>query len=394
MSRHILSLVSSYINKYNKAQLPSSFPHIDELIRHNLIKYLRYGEYILDLDVFLHALLRKLGIKRLDLYRNGPLYCHVEKVTSRTLIGFYFVVPGSIDEKSLGLFLRGLQEAIIESNKYDALVPFIFVPEKIRRALEKNYRLIHSFSDFYFNSLKIFSLPITLPYPEIIHVPRKKRKIDLFVRFKKSITEVKDILKSVQVGFEDEYTFLLNFRKKFWSKILVSFAQLDHILRKYAVVKMRSKWKGPSKWFEEFMKILLIDIFVRNRFNEEVERFLLNYRTGGRKADIIIPVRVGNNEAVIWIVDTKHWEKDFCRSVWRSHEKTIKYIAYVDKNSKKSRQVWKLIELLENAGIEDVRFHLVFLQRKSKACKLDAPELRKYYEEVKVLGLKDVLRLL
>jgi len=171
-------------------------------------------------------------------------------------------------------------------------------------------------------------------------------------------------------------------------------AQLDRILRQYAAVRIRKTWKTPSKWFEEIIKLLLADTFVRNAFNEEVERFVFRYRTGGGKPDILIPVREGEKKATVWVIDTKHWEKDFYKALGSGKEKPTKYIAYVDKKNPKSRPLRKLIKLLRKSGIEKVSLHLVFIQRASGYHEPNIPELAKHYHKVIIIGLDKLLQIL
>ena len=121
-----------------------------------------------------------------------------------------------------------------------------------------------------------------------------------------------------------------------------------------------------------------------------MEEFLVNYKTGGRKADILIPIKKSDKEAILWVIDTKHWEKDYCKSVGKGRENVKKYIAYIDRNSKKSWLLWKLVKLLEATGIRKVRFQLVFIQRKGESCTLSISEFKKYYEKVIVLSLRDL----
>ena len=175
-------------------------------------------------------------------------------------------------------------------------------------------------SRIYMKNLKVFSFPILMPYPEIIVV--KDRRIDLFEHYGKALNETRKILEILRVEeLCDEYTLLLKHRVFFLTKMLASMAQLDSILRRYALVKVRERWRAPSKWFEEFIKSLLADTFVKNSFDERVEDFVYRYKTGGRKPDMLIPIRKGHNKAIIWVVDTKHWERDFRKALGSGNER-------------------------------------------------------------------------
>jgi len=387
----LLSKVSSHINIAGDIEFTEEFPYTNDLVKLGIIKHVGHGKYVLNLFCFIRHLLRELGIKNPELHKHQGVFYHIENITSTSSMGFYFVNPAYSSKSDIGFFLEFLQGAINEHIRaVYAHVPFVFMSEKLRNILEKHDKAVRVLSKLYLDNLSIFSFPIMLPYPEIVKIPSRKRKLNLFAKLEKSIIEAKEILKREQKDFADEYMLALEYRKRFWSKFIVSFAQLDDILKRYALVRMRKKWKSPSKWFEEIMKLLLIDVFVKNKFNRMVEEFLVNYKTGGRKADILIPIKKSDKEATLWVIDTKHWEKDYCKSVEKGYENIKKYIAYIDKNNRKSRLLWELIRLLKNMGIRKVRFQLVFIQRKSKSCSLNIPELKEYYEKIVVLGLKNI----
>lgn len=387
-TRRILSEISKHINDGN-ITFDRSFPYLYEALNYKLLRHAKGNNYVLNFDIYISHLIKELGIKRLQSFSRDSLYCGYKRTNKKAIIFLCFIQPY---EDSTAFFVSEICKILGEITQYgSAVIPFIFAAEKFRRLLEKDTKAKHKLSELYLSNLKILSLPIIFPYPELVG------NKDFLKSFRKAITEVKKALKEIVdiKEYENEYYTILEYRTKFWSKILVSFAQLDHILKRYSIVKMKKRWKGPSKWFEETIKLLLIDLFVKGRFrNKRVEKFLLNYKTGGRKADIIVPVRAEDDEAIIWIVDTKHWERDFCKAIGKGHERLTKYTAYVDKNNEKSRPVWKLIKLLEDIGIKRIKFHLVFIQRTSKSCNLEIPELKKYYDKVTVKGLNEISKLL
>ena len=387
----LLSIISERVNN-GSVEFRVGHPYANVLIKHEMLNHVGHGKYVVNFEAYIKNLLKTLGITATKLSCLHNIFYHIERITPLASIGFYFVDVTYSDESDIGFFVDSLLNVMEKTRRYARIhVPYVFIPEKLRTALERNNDAISLLSSFFIENIGMFSLPVMFPYPKAIKGCRKV-KLNLFNKINRSITEVKEILKDIKEDVADEYEALLRYRRIFWSKILVSFAQLDSILRKYAFVKMR--WRNPSKWFEETMKLFLFDIFVRNKFNKEIEKFIINYKTGGRKADIIIPVKRNYKEAVLWIVDTKHWEKDYCKSVGKGLENPKKYIAYVKRDSYKSRPVWKLVKLLRDAGIKRMSFHLVFIQRKSRSCTLSIPELKRYYEDITVLGLKNVYNLL
>ncbi len=292
-------------------------------------------------------------------------------------------------------FSDDIINCVVDTDNF--IVPIIISPSKtIEELFERQRKVLSSLANKTLHDLRILLLfPIILPLPTIVKTNAKSKK-DFFKEYKESINRIKDILQELGNRFlnTNEYKFLAEYKRLILAKSLTPFAFLHDLLDDYGIVSMREKkaWKKPSKWFEEVIKLLLIDTFVRNSFSGNVVEYLVKkYKTGGpNQEDIAIPIRKGG-AADIYIIDTKLWKEDVCKTLTSGRECLSKYGHYVHSTTK-STKLKKLEELVKREVKSINCYYLLFIQRKtpSKACLAELTKLniRGYCGTIKVYSLE------
>ena len=266
----------------------------------------------------------------------------------------------------------------------------------IKNLLSNDRHKLYNLAESFLEHHKILLLfPIILPYPTIV----KNKNGDLFNEYKKSISELErvlyDIAENLRGNISDEYSFLSEYRRMIWVKIILPFTFTYNLLANYGFTKLRYSrgWMTPFKWFEEMIKMLLIDKFVYGRFDREIVHYLIyEYKTGGpHKEDIAIPIKL-DDKINILIVDTKLWNTDISKLLGTTKEPYTKYGKYIDSatKSEKLKRLEMLIKDKEKESISD--YYLIFIQRKKPCIRKTKTMKIKGYRDIIILSITDLPR--
>lgn len=310
----------------------------------------------------------------------------------------------------------------------ELIIPVIFMPRKLVESLMNEYRsgsggvAARLVREVIRNSDILSLIVPLLPFPSDSKTAR---------RYASVIMELYGIAYEAARGldYRDEYDFIARATGRIAVKALVPFAYLYGYLRDYGLAELRSRgkaedrseknrWDDPATWFEEIVKVVLANVYVRNRFDDSVWKYLIDeYRTGGPcKEDIAIPLKRGDDVSIV-IVDTKLHEGDVCSSILAGtrsvlaevedarekyvcgkgregwpEEHLLKYEWYV---KVKSEKLERLVQLV--GGEDRVRdYYLVFVQRvrASSECVDRLNSLVRYYKGVKVYSVEELVGLL
>ncbi|WFO74919.1 hypothetical protein J4526_07555 [Desulfurococcaceae archaeon MEX13E-LK6-19] len=395
--------LNEYLNNNPTLYIPQEMASkFSQLIDKRVLEKSVGGVYRVNWEKLAKYLARNIGMK------GKPKTCSFntvfieEKYENNISLIFYLVYSIADD------FVRCITDVGIN----EFIVPLVFMPLKLIDELyEKHYRLVGKLASDILNESRILLL-----FPILLPLPSEHELVSMYVE---SINKLRESIKEIpsNVFYADEYDYLANHRKSTTIKALVTFSFLYDLLNRYGFSGFKNKrgWKSSSKWFEETVKLLLVNEYVQGIFSKNVTDYLVKeYKTGGPcQEDIAIPIK-REDRADILIVDTKLRKDDICRILLSSAykhqnnkqerqvseckhrkqtESLIKYEHYITVKSDKLRKLEELLQ--KETPIGD--YYLVFIQRVKPSIKclenLNSVKPRGY-KKIMIYSIEDFAEIL
>ena len=370
-----------------------------------ILKKIRRVKYLVNLEKLAHVSTEQILGVRVDSFGTcDESVAYMDKIVSKERLNPLILrIFWSLDNSD------ALIDCITDVTE-EFVAPVVLMPRPLIEEMNKEYREVVKRL-----RRKILDNPrILILFPVILPFPSNKKDLSKYTHVLK---ELQNLLNEVpsSILYSDEYGYLA--AQRYVSiKVLVPFAYLYTLLEEHAVAEMKERegrWKKPYTWFEEIVKLLLMNTYVRGSFSEVVVNYIVEkYETGGPcEEDIAIPIKL-NKKASMVIVDTKLRAVDISEELLRNTLKVLgevedarqryvcgepgeyvwpddhlfKYEWYVKSKSDKLEQLEELVS--REARIVD--YYLVFIQRvepnTDNVERLN--QLKQHYREIKILSLK------
>lgn len=375
---------SDIINRIN-------FCRLDNFVERKIpnLEYINYEDLFIKVKrIYIENL---LNIKELLNYqlRPAPIFLAKVKLSDKINVLWYFVFEREYQNNNLytpNILIEEVESDVIKQldpSIYNIVI--IFVPLLLYKKMSEE--LLYRIQNKSLRELSILAYLI-LPY-----LYEKEAQI-----LKEHLDSLRKLTRKIEIKYVDnEIAAIEQVTKDLLLKYLYFLKLNEKFLKKYYKTKLKSikGLRTPSSWFEELLKILFVrKFFPIDLLDQSLLENLIKRKTGGpyRPDFIYVKYKKKENELWIWIVDAKHWEEDFCKSLGKGRESYDKYYRYYREGICWKR---KILEKLKQKNL-NIRIGLLFItkEKPKSDCKEKLQVLEKIYERAKIISLEEAVNLL